>query len=216
MTGVRPSAARADLALHVRRCPDRRDYQDTWAAMRRFTESRGADTPDEVWLLEHPAVFTLGVAGKPEHLLAPGKIPVVRTDRGGQVTYHGPGQLMVYTLLDLRRRGFGVRRLVELLEEAVIELLAEQRVAAHRRAGAPGVYVQGRKIAALGLRIRRRCSYHGLALNVDLDLEPFGRINPCGYPGLETTRLADLGVGWSVAEAGEHMLGSLSRQLAAG
>jgi lipoyl(octanoyl) transferase len=160
--------------------------------MRDYTETRTAATPDEVWLLEHPPVYTLGRAALPEHVLDAGTIPVVRTDRGGQVTYHGPGQLVVYPLLDLRRRNLGIKHLVQLLEECVIELLAGYAIRARRRPGAPGVYVDGAKIAALGLRVRRGCSYHGLSLNVDMDLAPFGRINPCGFPGLSVTQLAAL------------------------
>ena len=190
--------------LLVRRLPGYRDYLPTLEAMRGFTDLRGPDTPDELWLLEHPPVFTLGQAGREEHLLDPGAIPVIKVDRGGQVTYHGPGQLVVYVLLDLRRAGLGVKRLVGLLEQAVIDLLATLDVTAERRADAPGVYVAGAKIASLGLRIRNGCSYHGLALNVNLDLGPFGRINPCGYPGLAVTRLLDLvpGVSMSEIEAG--------------
>ena len=169
-----------------------RAYADTWQAMRDYTERRDAHTPDQLWLLEHPPVFTLGQAGKPEHLLDPGDIPVVKTDRGGQVTYHGPGQLVAYLLLDLRRAGLGIRSLVTLLEQATIDLLAERGVQAEARRDAPGVYVAGAKIASIGLRVRHGCSFHGLSLNLDMDLEPFSRINPCGYPGLAVTRLSDL------------------------
>jgi lipoyl(octanoyl) transferase len=169
------------------------DYATTWAAMRAFTDSRDARTEDELWLLEHSPVFTLGQAGRPEHLLEPGDIPVVQTDRGGQVTYHGPGQIVAYVLLDLRRAGLGVRSLVHLLENAAIGLLADYGIPAQAKPMAPGVYVGDAKIAALGLRVRRGCSYHGLSLNVDMDLEPFRRINPCGYPGLAVTQIADLG-----------------------
>ncbi|MCF7984760.1 MAG: lipoyl(octanoyl) transferase LipB [Thiohalocapsa sp.] len=169
-----------------------RDYRATWSAMRRLTDLRDADSDDELWLLQHPRIFTLGQAGRPEHLLAPGEIPVLQTDRGGQVTYHGPGQLVAYLMLDLRRAGIGVKRLVNLLESSVIALLADRGIESAARADAPGVYVDGAKIAAVGLRVRRGCSYHGIALNLDLDLEPFGRINPCGYSGLAVTRLADL------------------------
>lgn len=160
--------------------------------MQVFTEARDASTADELWLLEHNPVFTLGQAGRREHLLNPGDVPVAQVDRGGQITYHGPGQLVGYLLLDLRRAGLGVKGLVETLEQGVVELLAGYGILAATRPGAPGVYVSGRKIAALGLRVRRGCSFHGLALNVDMDLEPFSRINPCGYPGLEVTQLADL------------------------
>lgn len=169
-------------------------YEPTFAAMRDFTEQRDEATPDELWLLQHPAVYTLGQAGKREHLLAPGAIPIIATDRGGQVTYHGPGQLVLYPLLDLRRRNLGVRRLVTLLEQAVVGLLATFGIAAAARPDAPGVYVEGRKIASLGLRVRRGCSYHGLSLNVAMDLSPFQLINPCGYAGLEVTQLQDLGI----------------------
>jgi lipoyl(octanoyl) transferase len=161
--------------------------------MQRFTEERNASTPDEVWFLEHPPVFTLGMNASPAHLLAPGDIPVVQIDRGGQVTYHGPGQLVVYPLFDLRRNGFGVRDLVTALERAVMEYAAELGFAAECRRSAPGVYVEGKKLASVGIRIRRGASYHGIALNVNMDLEPFGRINPCGYQGLEMTQLANLG-----------------------
>jgi lipoyl(octanoyl) transferase len=181
--------------------------------MRDFTDERGPSTVDEIWLLEHPPVYTLGQAGRREHLLAPGNIPVVQSDRGGQVTYHGPGQAVVYTLLDLRRLGIGVRTAVERLEGAVIDLLAEHGVPGARLAGAPGVYVDGAKVAALGLRVRRACAYHGVALNVDVDLEPFARIDPCGYAGLPVTRLADLGIALDVrtAAAGvaRHLAGAL-------
>lgn len=168
------------------------EYAPTLTAMRNFTDTRGHDTPDELWLLQHPPVFTQGQAGKAHHLLAPGDIPVVQVDRGGQVTYHGPGQWVAYLLLDLRRRGLGVRALVTLIEQAIIALLAEYGIEAAARPDAPGVYVADAKIAALGLRVRRGCSYHGLALNVDMDLEPFRRINPCGYAGLEVTSMAQL------------------------
>ena len=170
------------------------DYTAVWRAMQAFTESRDAETADELWLVEHPPVYTLGLNGKPEHVLAPGTIPVVAVDRGGQVTYHGPGQIVAYTLLDLRRLGLGPRQLVETLEQAVIDLLAEYGVVAVGRRDAPGVYVKDAKIAALGLRVRRGCCYHGLSLNVAMDLEPFSRINPCGYPGMAVTQLAELAV----------------------
>lgn len=168
-------------------------YEPTWRAMQRFTEERSASTPDEIWFLEHPPVFTLGMNASRAHLLAPGDIPVVQIDRGGQVTYHGPGQLLVYPLVDLRRAGLGIRDFVTALERAVIALAAEYGIAAECRRAAPGVYVAGAKLASVGVRVRRNGSYHGLALNVSLDLEPFTRINPCGYEGLRMTRLADLG-----------------------
>lgn len=170
------------------------EYAPTVQAMREFTRSRGAETSDELWLLEHAPVFTLGQAGKAEHLLRDIGIPVVKTDRGGQITYHGPGQIVAYLLLDLAQRRLKVRELVSCIEQAVIDLLAGYGIVAARRAGAPGVYVGEAKIAALGLRVRNGCCYHGLALNVNLDLRPFAAINPCGYSGLAVTQLADLGV----------------------
>jgi lipoyl(octanoyl) transferase len=170
----------------------RREYVPVWQAMQSFTDHRDADTGDELWLVEHPPVFTLGLNAKAEHLLDAGDIPVVQVDRGGQVTYHGPGQIVVYALLDLRRLGLGPRQMVTALERGVIGLLAEQGIAATGRRDAPGVYVDGAKIAALGLRVRRGCCYHGLSLNLAMDLEPFSRINPCGYPGLQVTQLSDL------------------------
>lgn len=188
----------------------RRDYAPVWQAMRAFTDAREAGTADELWLLEHTPVFTLGQAGREEHLLDPGDIPVIKADRGGQVTYHGPGQLVAYLLLDLRRAGVGVRRLVGLLEQAVIDLLADYGVQACARADAPGVYVDGRKLASLGLRVRRGCSFHGLALNLGMDLAPFGRIDPCGYPGLEVTRLADLGGPTQVDRVGRDLAAKLA------
>ena len=168
------------------------DYQPVLDAMREFTDQRDADTPDELWLLQHPRVFTQGQAGKAEHVLAPGDIPVIQVDRGGQVTYHGPGQWVIYLLVDIKRSGVGVRALVTLIENAIVCLLAEYGIESAPRADAPGVYVDGDKIASLGLRVRRGCSYHGLALNVDMDLEPFQRINPCGYEGLQVTSMAQL------------------------
>ncbi|MGH8297370.1 MAG: lipoyl(octanoyl) transferase LipB, partial [Steroidobacteraceae bacterium] len=160
------------------------EYEPTWRAMQRFTDERGSDTPDEIWLLEHPPVFTLGMSASRDHVLAPGDIPVVQIDRGGQVTYHGPGQLVVYPMVDLRRAGLGVRDIVTALERSIIDYAAELGIAAECRKGAPGVYVAGRKLASVGIRIRRGASYHGIALNVSVDLEPFHRINPCGYAGL--------------------------------
>ena len=176
------------------RHPGQVDYARTWHEMQAFTASRSPGTPDELWLLQHAPVFTLGRNGKREHLIDTGDIPVIQVDRGGQVTYHGPGQLVAYTLLDLNRRQLGVQSLVRLLEQAVINLLAAHGVTAARRDRAPGVYVDNRKIAALGLRVRRGCCFHGLSLNVDMDLAPFSMINPCGYPGQQVTQLADLGI----------------------
>ncbi|HEY9198093.1 MAG TPA: lipoyl(octanoyl) transferase LipB [Gammaproteobacteria bacterium] len=191
----------------------RADYEPTWRAMQSFTAARTDETPDELWFLEHPPVFTLGLNAKPEHLLNPGDIPLVQIDRGGQVTYHGPGQLIVYVLLDIARRHLGVQRLVQLMEQAVIDLLAEHGVAAQGRRDAPGVYVDGAKIAALGLRVKRGRTYHGLALNVDMDLEPFGRINPCGYPGMQVTQLHDLGISLGLDAVSECLQSHLVRLL---
>ncbi len=189
-----------------------RDYRETWAAMREFTETRGADTADEIWLVEHPPVYTLGRNGDPAHILNAANIPVVESDRGGQVTYHGPGQLVAYTLFDLSRLGIGVRSLVTGLENAVIGTLSQYGIKAEARRDAPGVYVEGKKIASLGLRIRKGCSYHGLSLNVDMDLGPFSAINPCGYPGLEVTRLVDLGVQVGVLEVEVVLVGRVVRE----
>lgn len=184
-------------------------YEPTWQAMQAFTAQRDSDTPDELWLLEHLPVYTQGQAGKPEHLIAATDIPVVPIDRGGQITYHGPGQLVAYLLVDLRRRGYGVRELVTRMEQAVIDLLAAEGVSAERQAGAPGVYVAGAKIAALGLRVRHGCTYHGLALNVDMDLGPFAAINPCGYAGLAVTQCRDLGVALSLPQAEQALTHAL-------
>jgi lipoyl(octanoyl) transferase len=190
-----------------------RAYEPLWRAMQEFTEKRGVDTADEIWLTEHPPVFTLGLNASREHLLSPGDIPVVQIDRGGQVTYHGPGQLMIYPLIDLKRSGLGVRQLVTALEQSVVDLLRERGVQACARADAPGVYVDGSKVASIGLRVRRGASYHGMALNVDLDLEPFSRINPCGVRGLAVTDLARLGVDLDLAGAGDVMVSQLLRRL---
>ncbi|MCG8489498.1 MAG: lipoyl(octanoyl) transferase LipB [Chromatiales bacterium] len=187
-------------------------YGDIWSAMQDYTDKRDPTTPDQLWLLQHPAVFTLGQAGKPEHILNPGKIPIVNSDRGGQVTYHGPGQLIAYSLLDLRRARLGVRGLVTQLESAVIGLLAKYGIQANASKDAPGVYIDGAKVASLGLRVRKGCSYHGLSLNIDMDLEPFTRINPCGYPGLEVTQLTELGVDSDIPSLGRE----LAQQLADG
>ncbi|MFJ3525086.1 lipoyl(octanoyl) transferase LipB [Pseudomonas sp. NPDC090203] len=189
------------------------DYEPAWQAMQRFTDGRDRQTPDEIWLVQHPPVFTQGQSGKPEHLLLPADIPVVQVDRGGQVTYHGPGQLVVYLLLDVRRLGFGVRELVTRIENSLIDLLASYGVTAAARPEAPGVYVDGAKIASLGLRIRNGCSFHGLALNVDMDLEPFQRINPCGYAGLAMTQLRDLAGPIEFAEVSARLRAQLVRHL---
>ncbi|HYC35849.1 MAG TPA: lipoyl(octanoyl) transferase LipB [Usitatibacter sp.] len=188
-------------------------YEPTWRAMQAFNASRTPDTDDQLWLVEHPPVFTLGLAGRLEHLLAPGHIPVVGTDRGGQVTYHGPGQAIAYVLLDLRRAGLGVRELVRRIEQSVIDVLAGYGIEGERREGMPGVYVRGAKIAAIGLRIARGCSYHGVALNVDLDLEPFGRIDSCGYPGLAATSLAARGVRDKISSVQQRLADALRRCL---
>lgn len=176
------------------------DYQTCWDAMRDFTEARGASTPDEIWLLQHPRVFTQGQAGKAEHVIAPGDIPVIQVDRGGQVTYHGPGQIVGYLLIDIRRRGLGIRWLVNGIEKAIIAVLEQYGVKSFAKPEAPGVYLQGAqgkgrdgaKIAALGMRVRRGCTFHGLSLNIDMDLEPYARINPCGFSGLAVAQLRDL------------------------
>lgn len=214
LEGVRLPSLAVRPPLVVRR-PGLVPYDTAYDEMRRFTAARNAATADELWLLEHPPVYTLGQAGKDEHLLRATAIPVRRIDRGGQITYHGPGQPIVYVLIDLRRRGLTVKRLIWLLEQAVIELVAGHGIAGARRAGAPGVYVGGAKIAALGLRVRGGASYHGLALNVDVDLAPFGDINPCGYEGLAVARLADLGVRDSPPAIGNALAAGLQRLLEA-
>ncbi|MCX7111017.1 MAG: lipoyl(octanoyl) transferase LipB [Proteobacteria bacterium] len=188
------------------------DYLATWETMREFTEARHPETTDEIWLVEHPPVFTLGRNGDPAHILNATGIPIVESDRGGQVTYHGPGQLVAYTLFDLNRLGIGIRSLVTGLENAIISTLSQYGIKAEARRDAPGVYVDGRKIASLGLRIRKGCSYHGLSLNVDMDLTPFTAINPCGYPGLEVTRLADLGVPVRTYEVAVPLVGAVMRE----
>ncbi|RYZ69531.1 MAG: lipoyl(octanoyl) transferase LipB [Lysobacteraceae bacterium] len=171
----------------------RQRYEPVWRAMQRFTDVRDEHSADEIWMVEHEPVFTLGQAGKPEHVLAAGDIPVIHVDRGGQVTYHGPGQIVAYPLLDLKRMKVGVREYVCRIEQAIIDTAADWNIHAERREGAPGVYVAGAKVAALGIRVRRGCTFHGLAFNIAMDLEPFARINPCGYQGLQVTSLADLG-----------------------
>jgi lipoyl(octanoyl) transferase len=190
-------------------------YEPTWRAMQALTDTRGPDTRDQLWLLEHDPVFTLGMNADPTHVLNAGDIPVVQIDRGGQVTYHGPGQLVVYPLIDVRRAGIGVRGLVTALERAVIDLAAASGIVAECRANAPGVYVDGAKLASVGLRVRRGGSYHGLALNVNMDLAPFLRINPCGYAGLEMTQLAALGGPGNVQVAGEALAPLLLARLQA-
>ncbi len=187
-------------------------YEPVWHQMQAYTDARDDSSEDQLWLVQHPPVFTQGQAGKAEHLLAPGDIPVIQVDRGGQVTYHGPGQVVAYPLVDIRRRGIGVRDFVHRLEEAVIRVLEQFGVVGERVCGAPGIYVDGDKIASLGLRVRRGCTFHGLAFNVDMDLEPFQRINPCGYAGLRVTQLSALAPA-TVAEVEDRLLASLAEQL---
>ena len=193
------------------------DYQPTWDAMKRFTIERTADTRDEIWLLQHPPVYTQGLAGLPEHLLRATHIPVVKIDRGGQITYHGPGQIVAYCLLDMRRWKIGVRELVNVMEQAVIDLLAEFGIAAAHRVDAPGVYVNGAKIAALGLKIKNGCCYHGLSFNVDMDLAPFANINPCGYQGLQVTQTCALGITANInelqAQLAQNLIHGLQRHV---
>lgn len=190
-------------------------FEPTWRTMQAANRARDAATPDEFWLLEHPPVFTLGLAGKPEHVLNPGGIPVVKIDRGGQVTYHGPGQLVIYLLLDVKRLGYGVKELVRRIEQSLIALLAEYGIDAVRRTGMPGVYVEPglAKIAAIGLRVARHATYHGLSLNIDMDLEPFSRINPCGYEGLAVTQMRDQGVTDRMDAIGDKLVAQLRRNL---
>jgi lipoyl(octanoyl) transferase len=199
--GTRPSAPGAIRSRRLGLA----DYLPTYDAMRRFTAERGDSTPDELWILEHPPVYTAGMAGRQEHFPRRPGIPLERIDRGGQITYHGPGQAVVYTLVDLARRGLGVRGMVRLIEQAVIDVLDARGVRGELRSGAPGVYVEGAKIAALGLRVRRGCCYHGVALNVDMDLAPFSEIDPCGYPGLAVTQTSALAVRAGVGELGDSL-----------
>jgi lipoyl(octanoyl) transferase len=204
-----PPAGFAPVVRHLGLVP----YEPTWRDMQRFTDTRDASTRDEIWFLEHPPVFTLGMNAKPEHILNAGDIPVVQIDRGGQVTYHGPGQLVVYPLIDLKRLALGVRQLVVALENAVVSYVRDLGVSATGSREAPGVYVEGVKLASIGLRVRRGASYHGLALNVSLDLEPFRRINVCGFPGLDVTRLADLGGTADVGTVARGLTPHLLREL---
>nr|WP_255611088.1 lipoyl(octanoyl) transferase LipB [Lysobacter sp. ESA13C] len=190
----------------------RQPYEPVWRAMQAFTDARDADTPDELWLVEHDPVFTLGQAGKDEHVLMPGDIPVIHVDRGGQVTYHGPGQIVLYPLLDLRRLKVGVREYVDRIEQAVIDTLAEWNIEGARRDGAPGVYVAGAKVMALGIRVRRGCTFHGLAFNIAMDLEPYRRINPCGYQGLQVTSVVDLGGPSGLDQVKPVLVAQLARQ----
>ncbi|MDR3387988.1 MAG: lipoyl(octanoyl) transferase LipB [Rudaea sp.] len=200
-------------SLLVRRLPGLQPYEPVWRAMQAFTDARDAQSPDELWVVEHEPVFTLGQAGKWEHVLLPGDIPVVPVDRGGQVTYHGPGQIVAYPLIDLRRAGIGVREFVTRIEQAIIDTLAHWNIGAARKDGAPGVYVAGAKVAALGLRVRRGCTFHGLAFNIDMDLEPFRRINPCGFQGLQVTQMLDLGGPSRLADVETVLVAELARQL---
>ena len=188
-------------------------YVKIWQTMKSFTDRRDEGVTDEIWFVQHPPVYTLGQAGKVEHLLKPSDIPVVQTDRGGQVTYHGPGQLVCYLLLDVRRLGFGVRGLVTAIEQSIIQLINSYGVTAESKPGAPGVYVDGKKLAALGLRIRKGCSYHGLSLNVDMDLGPFSNINPCGFKGLEVVDMKGLGIDRSMTEIVKELTDILIRQM---
>ena len=190
----------------------RQPYEPVWRAMQRFTDVRDESTTDELWVVEHDPVFTLGQAGKPEHVLAAGDIPVIHVDRGGQVTYHGPGQIVVYPVLDLKRRKVGVREYVHRIEQALIDTLGEWNIQAERRDGAPGVYVADAKVAALGIRVRRGCTFHGLAFNIGMDLEPFHRINPCGYQGLQVTSMGDLGGPSGMDAVKPVLLAQLARQ----
>ncbi len=204
----------ADRDVVVRRFPGLTAYEPMWRAMQAFTDERTAETDDEIWLVEHEPVFTLGQAGKWEHVLMPGDIPVVPVDRGGQVTYHGPGQIVAYPLIDLRRLRLGVRDLVCRIEQAIIDTLATWNIVAERKPGAPGVYVAGAKVAALGLRVRRGCTFHGLAFNVNMDLSPFHRINPCGFQGLAVTQVMDLGGPSGLADVEAELVSNLARLLA--
>jgi lipoyl(octanoyl) transferase len=212
-TAAPTKRSQREVPIPVIRRLGRVEYEPTWRAMQRFTDERDSTTLDEIWFLEHPPVFTLGMNASRAHVLAPGDIPVVQIDRGGQVTYHGPGQLVVYPLIDLRRAGLGIRDLVTALERSVIDLAADSGITAECRRNAPGVYVADRKLASVGIRVRRGASYHGLALNVNLDLEPFHRINPCGYEGLSMTQLAELGGADSVATAADGLEPHLLRAL---
>ena len=219
MDAVKPAASPvAGEAVHRAARPTlvrdlgRAAYEPVWRAMQRFTDARDDATPDEIWLVEHDPVFTLGQAGKPEHVLVPGDIPVLHVDRGGQVTYHGPGQIVAYPLLDLKRLKVGVREYVDRIEQAVIDTLGDWNILAQRREGAPGVYVNGAKVAALGIRVRRGCTFHGLAFNIAMDLEPFQRINPCGYQGLAVTSMLDLGGPSSLSDVTPRLLEHLAAQ----
>ncbi len=209
---VAPAPSSREVPTAIVRDLGRRAYEPVWRAMQAFTDARGADTPDELWLVEHDPVFTLGQAGKPEHVLMPGEIPVIHVDRGGQVTYHGPGQIVLYPLLDLRRLKVGVKDYVCKVEQSMIDTLADWNIEAVRREGAPGVYVGDAKIGALGIRVRHGCTFHGLAFNIAMDLEPFRRINPCGYAGLAVTSMADLGGPSSLDTVKARLIEHVARQ----
>ncbi len=198
--------------LHIRHL-GRQDYETVWHAMQHYTDNRDAESQDELWIVEHNPVFTQGQAGKSEHILNPGDIPVIQVDRGGQVTYHGPGQLVVYPLLDIKRLKVGVRQLVTDIEQSIIQMLGEYQIEAYAKADAPGVYVDERKVASLGLRIRKGCSFHGLALNVDMDMSPFQRINPCGYAGMEMIQCKMINGPQTVKEAGDQLVDKFSQIL---
>ncbi|MBR9729433.1 lipoyl(octanoyl) transferase LipB [Shewanella intestini] len=198
--------------LHIRHL-GRQDYESIWHAMQEYTDNRNSDSQDQLWIVEHNPVFTQGQAGKAEHILNPGDIPVIQVDRGGQVTYHGPGQLVLYPLIDIKRSKLGVRQLVNHIEQSIVDMLNQYDIAAYAKADAPGVYINERKVASLGLRIRKGCSFHGLALNVDMDLAPFQRINPCGYAGLEMVQCKALGGPQTVTEAGDKLVQTLSKIL---
>lgn len=215
MQSMRPGSENAPLAINTKYL-GMVDYLLAWQAMKEFTANRDSHTPDEIWLLQHPSVYTQGIAGKPEHLLYQNDIPLVRTDRGGQITFHGPGQLIAYLLLDLRRLKLNVRELVRKMEGAVIDLLRAYRIEAEGRVEAPGVYVHNAKIASLGLKIKNGCCYHGIALNVDMDLTPFAAINPCGYAGLRVTQIKDLGIDDKMDVLGQKMIEKLQIKFAEG
>lgn len=202
----------SDSTLHIRYI-GQQDYESVWHAMQSYTDNRDSTSPDQLWLVEHPPVFTQGQAGKSEHILNPGDIPVIQVDRGGQVTYHGPGQLVAYPLINIKRLKIGVRQLVTDIENSIVQMLEGYQIKAYAKADAPGVYVDERKIASLGLRIRKGCSFHGLALNVDMDMSPFLRINPCGYAGLEMVQCKQLGGPQTVTEAGEQLVKTFSQIL---
>jgi lipoyl(octanoyl) transferase len=201
------------MTVIIRHLPGLQNYTSTWQAMQQFTNQRTDETPDEIWTLEHPAIFTQGQNGKAEHVIAPGNIPVISVDRGGQVTYHGPGQLVIYTLIDIKRKKLNVREIVTLLEQSVIELLTEYGIHAESQCKAPGVYIENKKICSVGLRIRRGCSFHGLALNVKMNLEPFTRINPCGFAQLKMTQLADFEPSVDIKSTAYKLIAHLTAKL---